>query len=540
MNDMRKEVEELRLLLRSSFPVVVVETAEEQRFLDIAENLANLDDKTLFTWSAVRGLSGNRAGSSITMTRDFGDCINHIVSDPRGGVYVFLDATPYLEDPKVVRMIRELAFQGTRNRITMIFVGSRVTLHPDIQRMSATFRMSAIGPDEVKAIIKEEADMYMFQRETNIKADRAAYEMLVQHLIGLSRDDARRMIRQAIEHEGAITMEDVARVLRIKHDSLGQGGTLQMVTEVEKLESVGGLRRVKKWLELRRAAFHRAAGTESLGKDGTLQMVTEIESLENVGGLSRLKKGLELRRDAFQGKKGTEGLDVPKGVLLLGVQGAGKSLSARAVAGAWRVPLLRLDFGALYNKFHGETERNLREALETAAQMEPCILWLDEVEKGVATGDSSSDGGVSRRVLGTLLTWMSERKNRVFMIATANDIESLPPELLRKGRFDEIFFVDLPTAPIRAEIFAIHLKRRKHPVERFDLYKLAAASEKFSGAEIEQAIVAASYSAHAEGKPLETEHLLAEVGGTRPLAVVRAEKVQALRDWAEERTVPTD
>ena len=497
MKDLKKEVEELRLLLRSTFPVIVVETTEEQRFLDIAENLANLDDKTLFTWSAVRGLSGNRAGSAMTMTRDFGDCINHIVSDPRGGIYVFLDATPYLEDPKVTRMIRELAMDHTRNRITMVFVGSRIALHPDVQRMSATFRMAAIGPEDVKAIIKEEADMYMYQREANIKADRAAYEMLVQHLIGLSRDDARRMVRQSIEHEGAITMEDVARVLKLKH--------------------------------------------EALGKDGTLQMVTEIESLENVGGLSRLKKWLELRRDAFQGKPGTEGLDVPKGILLLGVQGAGKSLSARAVAGAWRVPLLRLDFGALYNKFHGETERNLREALETASQMSPAILWMDEIEKGVASDASGGgDGGVSRRVLGTLLTWMSERKNRVFMIATANDIESLPPELLRKGRFDEIFFVDLPTAPIRAEIFAIHLKRRKHPVERFDLHKLAAASEKFSGAEIEQAIVAAAYTAHAEGKALETAHIVGELGATRPLAVVRAEKIHALRAWAQERTVPTD
>ena len=495
MTDMKKEVEELRLLLRSSFPVVVVETAEEQRFLDVAENLANLDDKTLFTWSTVRGLSGNRAGTSLTMTRDLGDCINHITSDPRGGIYVFLDATPYLEDPQIVRMIRELAMAHTRNRITMVFVGTRVDLHPDLQRMSATFRMSAIGPDEVKALIKEEADMYMFQRETNIKADKAAYEMLVQHLIGLSRDDARRMIRQSIEHEGAITMEDVARVLKLKH--------------------------------------------ESLGKDGTLQMVTEIESLENVGGLARLKKWLELRRDAFQGKKGTEGLDVPRGVLLLGVQGAGKSLSARAIAGAWRVPPLRLDFGALYNKFHGETERNLREALETASQMSPAILWMDEIEKGVAS-DSGGDGGVSRRVLGTLLTWMSERKNRVFMIATANDIESLPPELLRKGRFDEIFFVDLPTAPIRAEIFAIHLKRRKHAVEKFDLHRLASNSDRFSGAEIEQAIIAAAYTAHAQGKTLETVHVLAELGATRPLAVVRAEKVQALRDWAAERTVPTD
>jgi SpoVK/Ycf46/Vps4 family AAA+-type ATPase len=489
------EQEELRLLLRSSFPVIVVETAEEHRFLKLVENLANLEEKTLFTWSVVRGLSGNRAGTSIANTRELIDALGHISRDPRGGIYVFLDATPFLDHPAVVRMIRETAYDHTRNRITLVFVGSRVTLHPDLQRMSASFRMPTIGPDEVRALIKEEAELYMYQQEANIKADRAAYDMLVQHLVGLSRDDARRMIRQSIEDGGSITMEDVARVLKLKHDSLG--------------------------------------------KDGTLQMVTEIESLENVGGLARLKSWLELRRDAFLRKAGTEGLDVPKGVLLLGVQGAGKSLSARAVAGSWRVPLLRLDFGALYNKFHGETERNLRTALETAAQMAPCILWMDEVEKGVAQ-DSGSDGGVSRRVLGTMLTWMSERKERVFMIATANDIESLPPELLRKGRFDEIFFVDLPQPANRAEIFRIHLVRRKHPVERFDLRALAAASERFSGAEIEQSIIAAAYASHAEGKPLETRHILAEIGSTRPLAVVRAEKVAELRRWAQDRTVPTD
>jgi SpoVK/Ycf46/Vps4 family AAA+-type ATPase len=493
---MKRELEELRLLLRSRFPVIVVETAEEQRFLNVVENLANLDDKTLFTWSVVKGLSGTRAGTSLPNTKELLDAFRHIQSDPRAGIYVFCDAGPWLEHMGIVRMIRELAFDHTRNGITMCFVGSRVTLDPDLQRTSASFRMPSIGPDEVRDIIKEEAELYMFQREVNIKADKAAYEMLIQHLVGLSRDDARRMIRQAIEHEGAITMEDVARVLKLKH--------------------------------------------ESLGKDGTLQMVTEIESLENVGGLGRLKKWLELRRDAFQGKKGTEGLDVPKGVLLLGVQGAGKSLCARAVAGAWRVPLLRLDFGALYNKFHGETERNLRDALETASQMSPALLWMDEIEKGVASDSGSGDGGVSRRVLGTLLTWMSERKNRVFMIATANDIESLPPELLRKGRFDEIFFVDLPSPAVRADIFRIHLKRRKQPVERFDLQALAGAAERFSGAEIEQAVIAAAYTAHAEGKTMETRHVLAELSSTRPLAVVRAEKVAALRHWAQERTVPAD
>jgi SpoVK/Ycf46/Vps4 family AAA+-type ATPase len=279
---------------------------------------------------------------------------------------------------------------------------------------------------------------------------------------------------------------------------------------------------------------------ESLGQGGTLDMVTEVETLDRVGGQARFKKWLALRRDAFQGKAGTEALDVPRGVLLLGVQGAGKSLAARAVAGSWKVPLLRLDFGALYNKFHGETERNLRQALETAAQMAPCVLWLDEIEKGVASGDAASDGGVSRRVLGTLLTWMSERRHRVFLMATANDIETLPPELLRKGRFDEIFFVDLPDEATRAEIFRIHLVRRSQPAERFALADLARESERFSGAEIEQAIVAGAYAAHAEGRPLETRHVLQEIASTRPLAVVRAEQVAALRLWADGRTVPAN
>ena len=267
-------------------------------------------------------------------------------------------------------------------------------------------------------------------------------------------------------------------------------------------------------------------------------MVTEVEHLDRVGGQARFKKWLELRRDAFQRKAGTEKLDVPKGVLLLGVQGAGKSLAARAVAGSWRLPLLRLDFGALYNKFHGETERNLREALETATQMAPCLLWLDEIEKGVATGDS--DGGVSRRVLGTLLTWMAERTSRVFMVATANDISQLPPELMRKGRFDEIFFVDLPGPEARTQILKIHLTKKKSDPANFDLEALTAVSAGFSGAEIEQAVVGALYSAHAAGQKLATDHVTAEIARTRPLSVVMAEKIAYLRLWAADRTVKAD
>ncbi len=376
-------------------------------------------------------------------------------------------------------------------------MGSSLELAADLMRMGCVFRLAPMTPEDVRKVFKEEVELYASRNPGHtVKGDAAAYELMIQHLVGLSRDDARRLIRQAVDGDGLVNMEDVGRVLRHKHESLSRGGALQLVTEVESFERVGGQKNLKKWLEL--------------------------------------------RRDAFLGTEGAKGLDVPKGVLLLGVQGGGKSLAAKAVAGSWRVPLLRLDFGAMYDKFHGETERNLRTALETAAAMSPCVLWLDEIEKGMASGDAAGDAGVSKRVLATLLTWMSERRNRVFLIATANDIAALPPELLRKGRFDEIFFIDLPDPQVRAEIFRIHLDKRGHASAQFDLPGLAAASPSFSGAEIEQSIVAASYTAYAEKKPLAGTHVLQELRSTRPLAVLRAEEVASLRRWAEGRTVPAD
>jgi SpoVK/Ycf46/Vps4 family AAA+-type ATPase len=222
-------------------------------------------------------------------------------------------------------------------------------------------------------------------------------------------------------------------------------------------------------------------------------------------------------------------------MLLLGVQGCGKSLAARAAAGLFGVPLLHLDFGALFNRFHGESERNLRDSLDAAEQMAPCVMWIDEIEKGLATSDS--DGGTSRRMLGTFLTWLSEHRSRVFVAATANDISSLPPELMRKGRFDEIFFVDLPGPATRRAILEIHLKRRQVEPASFPLDKLAEVTRGFSGAELEHVVVGALYLAHAGGEALATRHLVEEIKSTRPLSVVRSEEVKALRDWARERAV---
>jgi len=276
---------------------------------------------------------------------------------------------------------------------------------------------------------------------------------------------------------------------------------------------------------------------ELLGRDSPLSFEYETAQFAEIGGMQRLRRWLDLRRSFF-----VEGspahLDPPRGLLLLGVQGCGKSLAAKATAGIFGVPLLRLDFAVLYSKYYGETEKNLRKALDTAEVMAPCVLWLDEIEKGMAVGDE--DDGLSRRVLGTLLTWMAEHQRPVFIVATANEIARLPPEMVRKGRFDEIFFVDLPSTANRREILEIHLRKRCLQLSAFDLDELGQAAEGFSGSEIEQAIVSAMYTAHSQGRELSQADLLAEIQQTKPLSVLMAEPVKDLRDWAAERTVPCD
>jgi len=266
--------------------------------------------------------------------------------------------------------------------------------------------------------------------------------------------------------------------------------------------------------------------------DGVLGFEYETARFADVGGLPNFKRWLGERQAAFLSGSAA---DMPRGVMLVGVQGGGKSMAAKAVAGLWGLPLLRLDFACLYNKFFGETERNLREALKLAEQMAPCALWMDELEKGLATGEM--DGGVSQRVLGTLLTWMAERKAPVFMVATANTVTRLPPELLRKGRFDELFFVDLPDVSTRAEILRIHLSRRDLDPCSFDLPLLAQHCDQFSGAEIEQVVVSAVYAGQAQMREPDQAMLLECIGATAPLAVVMAENLAELRRWAAGRAV---
>jgi SpoVK/Ycf46/Vps4 family AAA+-type ATPase len=327
---------------------------------------------------------------------------------------------------------------------------------------------------------------------SRVQADSRAYEMLVQNLGGLTYRDTEQLARNAIVHDGAIRKSDLPGVMQAKYELLNRGGALQFEYETARFSEVGGLSRLKEWL-LR-------------------------------------------RKSVFRGDDEAAHLDAPKGILLLGVQGCGKSLAAKATAGIFGVPLLRLDFGAIYDKYHGETERKLRESLKTADVMAPCVLWIDEIEKGIA--GRGGETGTTQRVLGTFLTWLAEKQSQVFVVATANDISAMPPELVRKGRFDEVFFVDLPDRKVRAAILEIHLAGRDQDPDEFDLDLLADAMDGFSGAEIEQAVVAALYAAHAQKQKLSTQHIVQEVNETRPLSVVMAEQIHALRAWADGRTVP--
>jgi len=258
--------------------------------------------------------------------------------------------------------------------------------------------------------------------------------------------------------------------------------------------------------------------------------------------LKHLREWVDKRRSAFSTEGRQFGLVPPKGVLITGVQGCGKSLAARSIAGEWGVELARLDAGRLYDKYVGESEKRLRQTLDLAQKLAPVVLWIDEIEKAFASAGTSgeADAGLSQRLLATLLTWMQEREPGVFLAATSNNISALPPEMLRKGRFDEIFFVDLPTADVRANLFALYLKKNSRNPASFDLPKLAAASEGFSGAEIEQAVAAGLYTAFDQKQQLSTEILVAEIKATEPLSATRAEDIQAIRDWAKSRAVPAD
>ncbi|MCW9013082.1 MAG: AAA family ATPase [Gammaproteobacteria bacterium] len=487
---------DLDLLIRGHVPIIAVETFEERRTLELLINSATRTFIPLFKWTVTDGLQ--RLDIDLDPQKHVAapqDALRHIKASNLQGLYVLLDFDPYLNDPINIRLLKEIAMMFEGNKGKLILVSHRLSLPKNLQRLTAKFQLRLPSPAELEELIKTEARNWQNQNQNRVRTDRPTLDRLIQNLSGLSFNDSNRLIRNAIIDDGAITETDLPEVMEAKYRLLNQDEILAFEYETAHFSDVGGMKKLKIWLEQRQSAF---------------------------------QNGADLPTD----------LDRPKGILLLGVQGCGKSLAAKSVAGIWGIPLLRLDFGQLYNKYVGETERNLRQALHTAEVMAPCVLWIDELEKGISSG--SEDEGTSKRLLGSLLTWMAENKHPVFIVATANQIEALPPELIRKGRLDEIFFVDLPDHPARQSIFKIHFKKRNLPETNIDFQQLALASKGFSGAEIEQAIVSVMYASHGQSSPIKTQDFLSEIKQTRPLSIVMDEQINQLRHWASERTVSVD
>jgi len=413
------ELQDLAALVRANTPLIIIETPDEARVVDLFRHLLIDVWRALYRWSITEGLR------RMDMDRedppegapDATNTLREIASHTQRGIYLLLDFHPYLTYAGTQRQLRDILDRRNCCEHSIVLIGTKVALPDQLEPLAVRFTLQMPDENALVKMVRDEAALYMRENGgRRVEIDPDALKAIVRNLRGLSLTEARRLARQLIFRDGAIGPDDLPELAKLKFDLLNRSGHLFFGIDAARFEDVAGLAKLKQWIALRKAAF---------------------------------------TDDALPA-----GLDPPRGVLLLGVQGCGKSMAAKAIAGGLGVPLLRLDFGSLYDKFQGETEHNLRDALASAEQLSPCVLWIDEIEKGLASSTGSEDGGVSRRVLGYFLTWMSERKSKVFLVATANQVQQLPAELLRKGRFDEIFFVDLPCAAARAEIFRLHLQKR--------------------------------------------------------------------------------
>lgn len=490
------DIDRFEALLRARHACISIVTLEEAYALDVVRQAAIGMDLKVNVWTAVRGLHGGvvEGSGEVAGTENAAAALFAASAEREAQLLVMLDLAPHLGDARVLRALREAVDRFDRARSHVVLIDHSDSVPAVVRSCATPFEIALPDEAEMSDLVKR--TFKTLNREIRLKGELRdrTFRQIVRNLAGLTRSQARRVIMDALLDDYKLDASDIATVLASKRQLLKGEGLLEYVEGLRSMDEIGGLARLKQWLEHRRLA---------IGEDAT----------------------------AF-------GLQPPRGVLLLGVQGAGKSLCAKAIATAWERPLLRLDPSVLYDRFVGESERRLRDALKQAEAMSPIVLWIDEIEKGFASAASHSiDGGLSQRMFGTLLTWMQEHTEPVFLVATANDIEALPPELLRKGRFDEIFFVDLPCEEARRGILEIHLRRRHRDPAAFDLDELVGATAGYSGAEIEQGIVAALHEAYTTDLKLSTEDLVRAYGQSPPLAVTMREKIAELRRWAKDRCV---
>jgi ATP-dependent 26S proteasome regulatory subunit len=484
--------EELSILVRSRQPLLSFVTGEEERAREILERLAvELGNRELFFWNSVMGFRKVSAGTN-TLEEGRMDPLTALqrLEAYRGeAIFVLEDFHPYFEEPVVVRMLRNLLYSLRSAKKTAILLTPSFKLphelRDDVPQVFLPLPdYEALG-DLLQAVCEG--------RDVKVDLTKEGKEKLVKSALGLTENQARSVFVKSI----------------LKHQVLDQSAIHLVLSEKQKI----------------------------IKKDEVLEFFPAREKISDIGGLDNLKEWLKKRDKAFSDRAKDYGLPNPKGILIIGVQGTGKSLTAKATSALWRLPLLRMDMGKVFGSLVGESEERIRKALLLAETISPCILWIDEIEKGFASVVGSGDSGTSARVFGTFLTWMQEKEKPVFVIATGNDIANLPPELMRKGRFDEIFFVDLPTYEERMEILRVHLARVRPVIRNYDVAFLAGETEGFSGAEIEQSIINAMYNAFDDGeREFSTEDILRGAREVIPIAKLMSERIEKLRDWASERT----
>ena len=575
---MSNPLERLKILINSSTPIVVMETVEEMRAVNLVRASCADLNMAVFEWSIADGLvrSGSntpvgppnvsvqtRVDKITSWTNQSGSRTQtHVTTNPPGSseaerlasavlsslgteiaptskgaiynttdpvqalanletmtveaVFILKDFHRHMENPVIVRRLRDVGQKFSANRRTLVLTAPSISMPPELVSLVEYLDLPLPDPARLRQIIEETFKRLSKTHTLQLRLDSAGVGAMSANLRGLTEEEAERAISQALVARYALCPESVSDVLAAKKELLRRSGMLDFVDTSDNMASVGGLENLKRWLGLRRGAW----------EDSARQF----------------------------------GLEPPRGMIILGVQGCGKSLCARAVAGEWKLPLVKFDTAAIFDKYIGETEKRILKVFQVAEGLAPCVLWIDELEKvfaGSGPDSASVDAGVSSRLLASFLSWMQDRKAPVFVAATCNNVTALPPELIRKGRFDELFFVDLPNQAERKQIFAIQLKRRKRNPAEFDLDRVAAAAKGYSGAEIDAAVQTALYAAYssrgesatnpggaeprphtANGSDLTTQHLLDALRTTVPLSITRAEEIQELRAWAKDRAVP--
>lgn len=484
---------EICVCIRARYPLLYLVSSEERRVEETLSDIASYLEKQLLIWTSTKGFIDARTESSWGNTQDPLLALDSIQGTEEDNiVFLLKDFHVYLDQPQIIRKLRDTINYIVSTFNSLILLSPVLKLPPELEKDTTVIDYPLPTYQEIEEILERTIKDARSQG-VEVCLTPEEKEEIIKAVQGLTEMEIENVLYKATVTENRFDASDIPLILKEKEQVVKKSGIMEFFPAKEKIEEVGGVDVLKRWLE-------------------------------------KIKK-------SFEEKAKERGLEPPKGVLLVGIPGCGKSYTAKAVSTFWQYPLLRLDMGRIFGKWVGESEENIRKAIKTAESIAPCILWIDEIEKGFS-GLQGGDSGVSSRVFGTFITWLQEKKSQVFVVATANEIRQLPPEFLRKGRFDDVFFVDLPSSREREAIFRIHLKKRQLNPEDFNIDELVRITPGFSGSEIEQLVISAVRDAYYEGREASTQDILRNIKATIPLSAMMREKIEGLRSWAKTNARP--